>query len=526
MVDSGVQQPGTVCPSDGGELDACPSTPLDQIPAVVWNARVAQRDWAGMSFKIRAKRVLALARRMLERREEVLDIMGLEMGRGRADSLLSELTVVVNYAKGAVKVARTALKSDKVKLSSLEFPGKRVVVEAVPRGVIGLITPWNYPLMQCYRPLFHALLAGNGVVLKPSEHTPRTGAWLVEVCNEVLPPGLVGIVQGAGAHGAALVEAELDGLVFTGSCRTGRKVSARAGELLLPCSVELGGTDAAIVLADCDLERTVAGITHWSMHNAGQDCSSIERVYVEEAIADQFVARLAAAIGALTVSPSEGEADIGPLQNQAQLRWVEQVVTEAVSAGAACVVGGKPTGNGFGYLPTLLDHCTGEMTVVKEETFGPVLAVVRVKQGVDAVALVNAVDYGLNGSVWTKSLQWGEALARQLDVGIALVNNHSFPGVIPQVPWTGMKGTGTGVAASRHGYAVYVRRRTIVVDRSRKPEVFWFPANADLLALGHAVADLSLGAIGRVTTLLPLLKKRTRAIQERVSTPKLSDRQD
>ena len=516
---------GNVCPSDGRTLTPVQWTAVDDVERIIGLSRAAQRDWASLSLKLRAKAVQQLAKRILDRREEILDIIGDEMGRGRADSLLSELTVIMNYAKGAHQVAKQALKADKVKLSPIEFPGKKVVVEAIPRGVVGIIAPWNYPLMQCYRPMFHALMAGNGIVLKPSEYTPRTGAWLVEQCQAVLPVGLVGLVQGDGSLGAALVESSIDSLIFTGSCRTGRKVAARAGERLLPCSVELGGTDAAVVLADCNLDRTVVGILHWAMHNAGQDCSSIERVYVEEAIADVFVKRLAAVASQLTVAGGDAEPDIGPLQNEAQLNKVDAMVQAAISAGATLVVGGERTGHGFGYRPTILDHCTQEMDVVREETFGPVLAVIRVNESVDAIRMINEVDYGLNGSVWTENIQLGTAIARRLEVGIALVNNHSFTGVIPQVPWTGVKGTGTGIAASRHGYGSFVRRRTVVVDKSKKPEVFWFPANADLLALGHAVADLSLGAIGKITTLLPLLGKRTKTILGLSRTKALVDQQ-
>ena len=512
---------GQICPSDGRSLPAVQWTAPENIEGIIADSRAAQRDWSALTLKLRAKAVQKLAKRILDHREEILDIMGDEMGRGRADSLLSELTVVMNYAKGAHQVAKQALKSEKVKLSPIEFPGKKVVVEAIPRGVVGIIAPWNYPLMQCYRPIFHGLMAGNGIVLKPSEYTPRTGAWLVEQCDAVLPKGLVGLIQGDGAIGAAVVESSIDSLIFTGSCSTGRKVAARAGERLLPCSVELGGTDAAVVLADCNLDRTVMGILHWSMHNAGQDCSSIERVYVEEAIADAFVQRLGAVASQLTVSGADSEPDIGPLQNEAQLNKVDAMVKAAVDAGATLVVGGEKTGPGFGYQPTILDHCTQEMDVVREETFGPVLAVIRVNESVDAIRLINGVDYGLNGSVWTENLQLGEAIARRLDVGVALVNNHSFTGVIPQVPWTGVKGTGTGIAASRHGYGSFVRRRSVVIDKSKKPEVFWFPANGDLWTLGHAVADLSRGGIGKITTLLPLLGKRTKTIQSLAQTKAL-----
>ena len=504
--------PGTVSPADGRALDPVPWHAAGDVAGVIAAARKAQLAWASTSLKERGQALIALARRILSNRAEVAAILADETGRDEAENLLNEVVFVLDYAKAAVSTGKAALAPEKVWLNPINFPGKRVVVEAVPRGVIGIIEPWNYPLLQFYKPLFPALLAGNGVVLKPSEHTPRTAQWLAQQCAAVLPPGLVGVVVGGGEVGQALIDGGADAIVFCGSVGTGRKVAAACGERLIPCSVELGGKDAAIVLADCDLERTVAGIAQWAFNNAGQDCSSIERIYVEDAIADRFVERLASAVRTMTVAPSPG-ADIGPLQNAAQLAIVTRHVEDAVEQGATLVCGGEPVGAGYGYAPTVLDHCTEGMAVIDDETFGPVAPIVRVKSGEEAVERANRSRYGLGGSVWTKDLARGEALARRLEVGLAYVNNHAFLGTVPQVPWTGVGETGTGIAASRHSYGTFVRRRTVLVDRSAKPDVFWRPANTDLLTLAHASSDLALGAIGKVFTLLPLLGRRVKAIR-------------
>ena len=351
--------------------------------------------------------------------------------------------------------------------------------------------------------------------MKPSEHTPRSGAWLAEQFAAELPPGVVQVVQGDGAVGGALVAADVDAVVFCGSVATGRRVAARCAERLIPCSVELGGKDAAIVLEDCELDRTVAGILQWSMHNAGQDCSSIERVYVVEAIADRFVDQLAAAVGRLGVVP-EGR-DVGPLQNEEQLRVVADHVADARARGAEVRTGGEPTGHGHGFQPTVLDRCSDEMKVVTDETFGPVVAVVRVPDELTAVRLANEGRYGLCGSVWTRDIRRGERLARQLDVGIALVNNHSFPGSVPQIPWTGTRWTGTGVAASVHAYSTFVRRRTVVVDRSGRPDVYWRPVDESLMELGEAASQLALGAWGKLFKLFSLVGRRVAAIRALVA---------
>lgn len=506
--------PGTRNPATLEPLGPPPTGAPGDVPGIVAAARAAQRGWAETPLARREEACRALARRILERRVEAAELLRAETGRDPAESLFDEIVFVASYVSGACAVARRALAPERVPLSMIDFPGKRAVVEAVPRGVVAIVEPWNYPLLQFFKPLFPALLSGNAVVLKPSEHAPRVAGWLADQCAAVFPEGLVSIAFGDGAVGAALLEADVDAVVFCGSVATGRKVAARCAERMIPCSLELGGKDAAIVLADCDLDRTVAGITQWALNNAGQDCSSIERLYVEASVADGLVARLAAVWDQLTIAgAAEGRADLGPLQNPAQLAIVEDHVADAVAKGATLVCGGARTGTGLGYRPTLLDRCSEAMKVVTDETFGPVLAVVRVQDADEAVRRANDSRYGLTGSVWTKDTAKGEALARRLEVGVAMVNNHSFAGVVPQIPWTGTKETGTGVAASVHAYPTFVRRRTILVDTSRDPDAFWRPVNEDLWAFGDAAARLALGAWSTVFSLLGLLRARVGAVK-------------
>ncbi|MBX3183138.1 MAG: aldehyde dehydrogenase family protein [Polyangiaceae bacterium] len=505
--------PGTIRPSDGSRQTPVPQASREAVREAIEAGRHAQRDWARLSIDARAKTLLEAGRVILADQMAGCEVMSDETGRGPTECRMSELASTLDYVKGAIRAGRAALRPERIKLSPLDFPGKRVVVEQVPRGVIGIIAPWNYPVSNFYKSLWPALLAGNAVVMKPSEHTPRSGAWLHEKLAQALPEGLVTLVQGGGEVGQALIEEGVDSVVFTGSVPTGRRVAKLAAERLIPASLELGGKDAALVLADCDLERTALGIAQWSMHNAGQNCAGIERVYVEEAIADAFVERLGKVVSRLRVAPGDGPTELGPLQNAAQLDLVERHVKDALERGAELVTGGERTGSGYGYRPTVLDHCNHEMLVVTEETFGPVVAVVRVKDAKEAVSLANDCRYGLNGSVWTRDYARGEALARQLEVGVALVNNHAFTGILPETPWTGTKETGTGVAASRHAYHGFVRPRTVLVDRSSKPDPFWFPANDDLQAMSLALVERSQGRLSALFRLAGLLGKRVKAIQ-------------
>jgi acyl-CoA reductase-like NAD-dependent aldehyde dehydrogenase len=506
-----------ICPADESPLPPVEYSSPDDVKRAVERARKAQRAWAELSIGERAERLLAVAQRILEGQDEICRILEQETGRSPTESRMTEIATTADYVKGVIRAGMKALAPERIKLSALDFPGKKVVVEVVPRGVIGIIAPWNYPVSNFYKSVWPALLAGNGVVLKPSEHTPRSGAWLAAQLAGALPEGLVGLVQGKGEVGQALIDSGIDSIVFTGSVPTGRRVALAAAERLIPSSLELGGKDAAIVLADCDMPRTVAGVLQWSMHNAGQNCAAIERVYVEEAIADAFVDKLGKAAQRLKVAPEEGPSDLGPLQNAAQLAIVEAHVADAKKKGARVMSGGERTGRGFGYRPTVLDGCSDEMRVVREETFGPVVAIVRVKDAEEALRRANDSPYGLNGSVWTRNIERGEALARRLEVGVALVNNHSFTGILPETPWTGVKDTGPGIAASRHAYAHLVRPRTLLVDRSKKPDPFWFPANADLEQMSLALVERNKGSFMALFKLAGLLGKRVKAIRQRIA---------
>jgi len=505
--------PGTIRPADGSPTEPVAPTPLQEVPAIVARARAAQPAWAALSLDARAESVNRFGRALLERHAELAKVMAEEMGRSELECIGDELMSAKEFIKAAIGVARLALAPVKVPISKLDYPGKRAVIEAVPRGVVGIIAPWNYPIGNFFKHLFPALLAGNGVVLKPSEHTPRSGAWLAKLCAECFPAGLVGLVQGRGDAGQALLEGGVDALCFTGSVATGKRVSAAAGERLIPCSVELGGKDAAIVLADCDLERTLAGVATWSVFNAGQDCSSIERVYVEASIADAFARRMGQFVGALRVTP-DPKADIGTLQNPRQLEIVEAQVKDAVAQGARVLCGGARTGQGLGFQPTVLDGCTEAMQIMREETFGPVVCIRRVKDAEEAVRLANDSQYGLNGSVWTRDIARGEEIARRLQVGVAVVNNHSLAGVNPWIPWTGTKDTGPGVANSVFAYPNYVRRRTVYVDAAKQPDPWWKPVDENFAPFAQALIERGLkGGLGVLLKLGGLVSKRSKAIR-------------
>ncbi len=286
----------------------------------------------------------------------------------------------------------------------------------------------------------------------------------------------------------------------------GREVQIHCAERGIPCSAEMGGKDAAIVLRDCDMVRTVAGITHWTLSNAGQACGAIEIAYVDEGIADEFVGRVSRAFSALDAK------SVAPLANQTQFDVVASHVKDARSHGATVVTGGYAR-DGLWYAPTLLDRCSARMTVVREETFGPLLAVVRVAGAGDAIAAVNGGRYGLGASIWSSDVPRAKRLATRLDVGIVNINNHAFSGAIPSLPWSGTRGTGFGVANSAFALPTFVRPRVTTVDSSKNPEVYFMPYDNALTELGELLAEAQLGQLSKAWRIPLLVRQRLKSLR-------------
>jgi acyl-CoA reductase-like NAD-dependent aldehyde dehydrogenase len=492
-----------------GSVAGAQAPSSEEVRRTVARARVAQQRWRLEPLSARVAALTRAAKEMLRRRDDVVDLAREEMGKVDAEALFVEALGPLDTVSGWARVVERA-SSRNVRLNPLAFPRKSVRVDLVPRGVVGIIAPWNFPVAGLYRPTIPALLTGNAIVVKPSEYTPRTSSWLVERLAAELPEGLAQVVLGDGRAGAALVDAGIDACVFTGSIAAGRKVRVQCAERGIPSSIEMGGKDAAIVLADCDLPRTVAGITNWALSNAGQACGAIEIAYVDERIADRFVEALRASWSRLRVGT--GGADVAPLAMQRQLDIVAAHVEDARAKGAVVVCGGAPTG-GLGYAPTVLDRCDDRMLVVRDETFGPVLAVVRVSGAAEAVRQVNAGRYGLGASIWSQDIARAERLAERLDVGVVNVNNHSLSGAFASVPWSGTRETGFGVANGPEALSTFARPRALVVDRSTSPEVYWMPYDDTMRELGDVLADAQLMRLERAWKLPLLMRRRIQKVR-------------
>ncbi|MHB1844940.1 MAG: aldehyde dehydrogenase family protein [Deltaproteobacteria bacterium] len=479
-----------VSPGDGTPLAPVPTTPPDRLSAVMAAAREAQAVWGSWSVDARVAALGRARARFLAAGDEIASIVCRETGKPLAEAYLAEVVPNADLFSYWVKETPRLLAPEPVPLNPVLYPGKTGTLERLPRGVVALLSPWNYPVAIPLRTLVPALAAGNAVVFKPSELTPRSGALLASILQAELPPGLLQLVQGGGDVGAAHNEAGPDAVAFTGSTATGRKVAELCAKRPIPCALELGGKDAALVLEDCDLGRTVAGIGWGAFTNAGQNCASVERVYVVRSIAEPFLEALSELAAGLR---REGElAELGPLISARQLRGVEEQLAEARAAGHRVL--GEGVVEGLRAPPAIVvferEKGNDRLRVLREETFGPLVVVEVVADEAEAVARANESPFGLSASIWTRNLERGERLARLLRAGTISVNNVAFTPALPMAPWSGVGESGYGVTNSPLALDGFTRPRFILLDRTKQPELWWYPYDRNIVEVARGLTRL------------------------------------
>jgi acyl-CoA reductase-like NAD-dependent aldehyde dehydrogenase len=493
------------------EIGRIPAATAADAVAAVARARAAQPGWAACSFAERARFVLAARDRFARNADAMVDLLVRENGKPSVEAWFAEIVPNLDLFTYWATNAERMLRTERVALDRLKFPGKTARVRLVPKGVVAVVSAWNYPVALALRAIVPALMAGNTVVFKPATDAMLVCRLLAECFTEVLPSDAFVPVLGPGAVGSAIVEAGVDHLVFIGSVDVGREVAALAGRHFVSCALELGGKDAAIVLPDADPDRAIEGIVWGAFTNGGQNCASIERLLVQESVADSFLERLARRTEALRVCRGAPEgSDVGPLRNAGQLRTVAAQVEDAVAKGAKVRCGGKAVGEGFGYLPTILDGVTDDMIVWNEETFGPLLPVRRFRDPDEAIRLANANRYGLTNSVWTRNVGAAQKIAERLECGVVTINNHAFSAGIPTVPWGGVKWTGMGSTNSHHALAEMVRPQLVLSDKPAGHEPWWYPYDETNLALARALPSFILAKKGTLKV-LGLIRRASRA---------------
>jgi acyl-CoA reductase-like NAD-dependent aldehyde dehydrogenase len=466
-------------PATGQIIGHVPDLDAGAVKHLVDVARGAQPAWAELGFEARAKVFYRARKWLVDNRERVARTIMEETGKTREDAMLAEVLFIADSFGYWAKSAPKHLADEKIKSHSPFMLGRKLMVRYQPRGVIGVIGPWNYPLTNCFGDGIAAFAAGNAVVFKPSEVTPLTTMLMQECMREAgLPDGVMQVATGRGATGAALID-NVDYVMFTGSVATGRKVAAKAAETLTPFSLELGGKDPMIVLKDADLERAANGAVFWGMANGGQICQAIERIYVEEPVYDEFVGKVVEKTRALRqgVPGDAGSVDVGAVTFENQIEIMEDHMQDAVEKGAKVLVGGKRReGSGRFFEPTIVVDVNHDMKLMQDETFGPILPVMKVRDEQEALRLANDSRYGLNSSVWTKDIEKGERIASQVQAGSTCVNDAVVNYGAQELPFGGVKESGIGVRHSAAGIRKYCQAHAIMVARFvMKRELYWFP---------------------------------------------------
>ncbi|WP_431969840.1 succinic semialdehyde dehydrogenase [Nocardia sp. bgisy134] len=457
----------TTAPYTGGPLADLPvSTPAD-VETAFTRARAAQRAWAATSMRERMKIMLRFHDLVLEHQNEVLDLMQAESGKTRRDAFLEVTDIAITaryYARSAGKLLAPTRRRGAIPLLTHTTELRH------PKGVVAVISPWNYPLSMAAGDAIPALMAGNAVVQKPDTQTALTALWALDLMQQAgLPAGVWQMVVGRGSSiGGALMD-NADYMMFTGSTASGRQIARDAGERLIGSSLELGGKNAMLVLDDADIDRAADGAIAACFPSTGQLCVSIERMYVAEAIHDEFVAAFVARTKKLQIGAAyDYSRDVGSLTNQTQLDTVTTHVEDAVAKGATVLAGGKarPDLGPLFYEPTILADVTPDMTLYAHETFGPVVSIYPYRDVDDAIARANATPYGLNASVWTRDGAKGRAVAARLHAGTVNVND-AFAAAWGSIdsPMGGMGDSGLGRRHGADGILKYTEPQTVAHQR-------------------------------------------------------------
>jgi acyl-CoA reductase-like NAD-dependent aldehyde dehydrogenase len=473
----------SVNPNTGRLMNAVPVCGESEVRAAVAQARAAQPAWAARPLRERIKVMRQVQEILVDRADEIVSLVSREMGKNKTETLIGDALLVLTSLTGYLTLAPKVLRVQKQSQGLLHIT-KRTYIVPEPLGVVAVISPYNFPVLLSLQSAFAALLAGNAVVHKPSEYASLSALKIRDILYQTdLPQDLFRVVTGRGETGWALAHAGVNHITFVGSSETGRMVAGAAGRQLIPATLELGGNNAMIVLDDAPLARTVDGALTYAFTVSGQVCGSISRIYVQESIADEFLRRLQARLAdwRATTSIKPGTGEVTALVNEALLRRVERHVEGALAGGARILGGGGRLEGTTApvYKPTILIDTKPEMEIVRQESFGPVVSVIRVKDDEEAVRLANDTDYGLTASVWSRNNDRAWRIARALDTGTVAVNDHLWPFFAPEVPWGGVKASGLGRIGGEWGLRAMTYPKVISYDRINLPrEFYWSPRKA------------------------------------------------
>ncbi|HEX5874493.1 MAG TPA: aldehyde dehydrogenase family protein [Pyrinomonadaceae bacterium] len=507
-------------PSTGEEIGRAALMNAADVAAGIAIARSAQPAWARLSYRERARFILRAREIVLNEVDPIANLISRETGKPAAEAISMEIVPTLDLMRYFADNTANILDKRKIDIGQYGLMGRSSYVVYKPLGVVGIISPWNFPWATPLDEVVMALMAGNAVVLKPSELTPLTALKIGEIFKQAqLPAGLLEIVTGDGTTGAALVDAGVDKIMFTGSVNTGKRVAEAAAKHLTPVLLELGGKDPMIVLEDANLPNAARAAIWGAFCNSGQACASIERCYVHASVAEEFLDLVVKQTRELKQDKASVEpVDVGAMTNERQLRIVEEHVSDAVARGARVLTGGKriDDGNGWFHQPTVVYGVDHSMKVMSEETFGPVLPIMTFKTDDEAVRLANDSIYGLTASVFTRDIERGRRLAEQIDAGTVMVNEVVYTHALAQTPWGGVKQSGYGRTHGRLGLLELVNAQHIHVNSvPGVPDVWWFPYTRKAGELFRSFArHFTTGSVLNSTLLLPKILNRLRTIRK------------
>ncbi len=473
-----------------------------KVQDVVDDVATVQPFWAQLSLADRARYMRRAGDVLLDEIGELAELLSREQGKPRIESYTMELMPTLDALKWIADNGPDILADERVPMPQALFRTKRSKFVYEPLGVVGVIAPWNYPWSIPFVEVAIALMAGNGVVLKPASLTPLIGERIRMLFEKAgFPEGLVRTVHGGGRIGDALVKSSAQKIFFTGSVDVGYKVGVGCAKRMKGSVLELGGKDPQIVCADADLANAVSGAVWGGFANSGQTCSGIERVYVHRAVAERFIAGVVRETERLTVGdPLDWSTEIGPMVSAEQAKLVTELVDDAIAHGAERLTGGPTKVKGMKgsfIAPTVLTGVRHEMRIMKEEIFGPVLPIVTVQSDEEALRLANDSEFGLGASVWTTDRGKGERMARQLQSGMVWVNDHSYSHGACQCSWGGVKDSGLGRSHSKFGFYECANIKLVSWEPGWTRDFWWQPYDSDLGQAIRSSAELLYGRNGK-----------------------------
>jgi len=470
-------------PATGDEVGRVANTDMQQFPEIVQKSRDAQKYWAQQSFKQRAEHILKMRRYIIDHADELAQVISESNGKTRVDAMAAEVLPCAMSCGWYAKKAPKVLKPKRRGMGSILFFSKLTRIEHVPVGVVGIISPWNYPLSIPFGEVVMGLMAGNSIILKTADVTSQVGVQIEKiVAAGGLPENLFQMVYARGsAVSSGMLENGVNKIFFTGSVPAGKMIMAAAAQTLTPLSLELGGNDPMIVLDDAEIERTVNGTIWAGFQNSGQSCGGVERVYVQEGIYDEYMAALTKKVSALRqgVASSAHDVDLGCMTTDKQCDLVKEHVQDAVQRGASIVAQSKAVGdlNDKVFHPaTVLENCTHDMLTMREETFGPVVAVMKFKTIEEAIALANDSDLALTSSVWSKDTKLAKQIASRLESGVTTINDHLQTHGMSETPWGGWKQSGLGRTHGDEGLKEMTHEKVVNWDwLGARRNLWWHP---------------------------------------------------